>query len=98
MSLRQSAAVLTTRTRGKMTMKTYVFMTSVALLAGVSLGYWAGHGRAQTELANACIAAGLAVVYDHQSEEKRRFHCFELKDPETSEPPARRQSGIILRA
>jgi hypothetical protein len=79
-------------------MKTYVFMTSVALLAGVSLGYWAGHGRAQTELANACIAAGLAVVYDHQSEEKRRVHCFELKDPEISEPPARRQPGIILRA
>lgn len=98
MTTRQSAAALITRTRGRMTVKTYVFMTSVALLAGVSLGYWAGHGRAQTELANACIAAGLAVVYDHQSEEQRRFHCFELKDPETSEPPAKRQSGIILRA
>ena len=95
---RQSAAALTIGTRGKMTMKTYVFMTSVALLAGVSLGSWAGHGRAQTELAIACIAAGLAVVYDHQSEEDRRFHCFELNDPETPEPPARRQSGNILSA
>jgi len=80
-----------------MAMKTVVFMTSVALVAGASLGYWAGHGRANTELANACIAAGLAVVYDHQTQEKRRFHCFELKDPEAPEPPVRRQSGKILR-
>lgn len=73
-------------------MKAYVFMTSVALLAGVSLGYWAGHGRAQTELANGCITAGLAVVYDHQTEEQRHFHCFELKGQETPEQPVRRHS------
>ena len=90
--IRQQSAAVSSGTRGRMTMRRYVFMTSMALLAGVSLGYWAGHGRAGTELANACIAAGLAVVYDHQAQENRRFHCFELKERDTSKP-VRRKPG-----
>ena len=61
-------------------MKTYVFMTSLALAAGVSLGYWTGQGSAETEFAQGCSATGVVVVYDHQAEVHRHFHCFELED------------------
>jgi hypothetical protein len=75
-------------------MKTYVLMTSLALAAGVSLGFWTGKGSAQTGFASGCAADGLVVVYDYQTEAHRHFHCFELDDlgaPEKPEEIAPRQ-------
>ena len=67
-------------------MKIYIFMTSVALAAGVSLGYWTGQGSAETEFAQGCSDMGIVVVYDHQSEAHRHFHCFELDEELRSAP------------
>ena len=83
-------------------MKTYVLMTSLALAAGVSLGFWTGKGSAQTGFASGCAATGLVVVYDYQTEEHRQFHCFELGQPGQPEKPdvitpfQPRQSGPVL--
>lgn len=68
-------------------MKTYVLMTSLVLAGGMSLGFWTGKGSAQTKFASGCAANGLVVVYDYQTEEHRRFHCFELGQVEESEKP-----------
>ena len=63
-------------------MKLYVLMTSLALIAGASLGYWTGKGSAQTGFASGCSATGIVVVYDYAAESHRHFHCFELEDLE----------------
>jgi hypothetical protein len=73
-------------------MKLYVLMTSLALFAGASLGYWTGQGSAETQFAQGCADAGVVVVYDHQTELHRHFHCFELEDlhqPSPRDPPQR---------
>ncbi len=61
-------------------MKLYVLMTSLALVAGASLGYWTGKGSAQTGFASGCSATGIVVVYDYTAEAHRHFHCFELEN------------------
>ena len=66
-------------------MKMYVFMTSLALLAGTSLGYWTGQGTARTDFAQVCADTGFVVVYDHESEAHRHFHCFELEQQRESD-------------
>ena len=68
-------------------MKIYVLMTSLALIAGTSLGYWTGKGSAQSGFASGCSATGLVVVYDYETEKRRHFHCFELGEPEAPETP-----------
>ncbi len=77
-------------------MKFYVLMTSLALAAGVSLGYWSGKGSAGTGFANDCISAGIVVVYDYQQEEHRHFHCFELGDLEKPDEGHPKGSGPVL--
>ncbi len=67
-------------------MKMYVFMTSLALLAGTSLGYWTGQGTARTDFAQVCADTGFVVVYDYESEAHRHFHCFELEQKGESAP------------
>jgi hypothetical protein len=66
-------------------MKIYVLMTSVALLVGTSLGYWTGQGAARTDFAQVCADTGFVVVYDHESEAHRHFHCFELEQQRESD-------------
>ena len=68
-------------------MKLYVLMTSLALIAGASLGYWTGKGSAQTGFASGCSATGIVVVYDYAAESHRHFHCFELEDLEAPGHP-----------
>ncbi len=71
-------------------MKIYLFMTSLALAAGASLGYWTGQGSAETDFAQGCAETGIVVVYDHHAEAHRHFHCFELdhqQSPERRETP-----------
>jgi hypothetical protein len=66
-------------------MKIYLLMTSLALAAGTSLGYWTGQGSAETGFAQGCAETGIVVVYDHQSEAHRHFHCFELEHQQSPE-------------
>jgi hypothetical protein len=71
-------------------MKIYVLMTSLALAAGTSLGYWTGQGSAETGFVQGCAETGIVAVYDHQFEAHRHFHCFELErqqSPERGETP-----------
>ena len=77
-------------------MKLYIFMTSLALMAGASLGYWTGQGSAETEFAQGCTATGVVVVYDHQSEIHRHFHCFELEDLKKSPRRDSRESNNFV--
>ena len=66
----------------------YLLMTSLALAAGASLGYYTGQGSAQVNLANECIESGIFVVYDAEALAHRHFHCFELdglEEPEDQE-------------
>ena len=77
-------------------MKLYVFMTSLALAAGASIGYWTGHGSALTEFAQDCMTDGIAVVYDYQADQHRHFHCFELDDTAKPDPTTTPDSGQTL--
>lgn len=71
-------------------MKTYVLMTSMALLAGTAIGYFSGKDTAADQFASACTDAGFAVVYDHRARQHRSFHCFELNLTEDVEPATER--------
>lgn len=77
-------------------MKIYVLMTSLALAAGASIGYWTGHASALTQFVQGCTADGIAVVYDYQNEQHRHFHCFELDATDEPEPPETHDPGPTL--
>ncbi len=82
-------------------MKLYVLMTSLALVAGVSLGFWTGQGSATTGFISGCSSSAVVALYDHQTEMNRHFHCFELGDrgepgqPEVVEPSNPFRSDVI---
>jgi hypothetical protein len=77
-------------------MKIYILMTSLMLTAGAALGYWTGQGSAQTGFASGCSETGIVVVYDYNAEEHRHFHCFELKQPQQSEPRKKPDAGKFV--
>jgi len=59
--------------------RTYVLMTSLALLAGTGIGYFSGKDSAMDQFASDCAHHSLTVVYDYSLREHRGFHCFELE-------------------
>jgi hypothetical protein len=83
-------------------MKFYVLMTSLALIAGTSLGYFTGRGSAESGFASGCVSRGVVVVYDQHTEEHRHFHCFELAErgqhpgPDRLAPSLKSGTGGLL--
>jgi hypothetical protein len=75
-----------TKARRNLKGRYYLFVTSLALMAGAWLGHWSGSAGREAEFLQACSTARFAVVYDQSTEEVRHFHCFEI-DPGGSEKP-----------
>ena len=67
-------------------MKLYVLITSITMVSGAALGYWTGKGSAQKAFASGCDETRFVAVYDYKTEAVRHFHCFELEQPQRSEP------------
>ena len=70
-----------------MTARTYVLMTSLALLTGTAIGYFSGKDSAIDQFASDCADHSLTVVYDYSLREHRGSHCFELNSTKSAEDP-----------
>jgi hypothetical protein len=68
-------------------MKLYVLMTSLVLVAGVSLGFWTGQGSARSGFISGCSSSAVVALYDHRARMDRHFHCVELGETESASQP-----------
>ena len=77
-------------------MKYFVFVTSLALMAGTGVGYRHGKGVAQSDFMDVCTRTSVAVIYDHGDEAHRHFHCFELEELDQAAPPQPEMPADVL--